>query len=169
MTQDAPAFRERLTFDAAAGAIFDQTRRYMLLRPDALMGVFRHLPEPQRTQALDALEQSIFEQGSDSARAYAKISGADPEGLMRIIAATAPHLGWGLWTFDLAPGRLTLEVRNSPFAAGHGPSPTPVCHAIKGMVRAVAEPIFGARARVAELTCTATGAQTCCFEALPEK
>ena len=134
MTQ-SPTFAERLTFDAAAGAIFDQTRRYMLLRPDALMGVFRHLPEPKRTQALEALEQSIFEQGSDSARAYAKISGADPEGLLRIIAATAPELGWGLWIFDLTPARLALEVRNSPFAAGHGPSPTPVCHAIKGMVR----------------------------------
>ena len=42
----------------------------MLLRPEALMGIFRRLPDRERAMALEALQESVFEQGSDSARAY---------------------------------------------------------------------------------------------------
>ena len=51
---NAPApFRERLSFDPERGALMDQTRRYMLIRPEALMGIFRRLPEAERRQALE--------------------------------------------------------------------------------------------------------------------
>ena len=62
---------------------------------------------------------------------------------------------------------IRLEVRNSPFAAGFGPSPNPVCHAIVGMVRAVSGLIFDAPVTATEIQCTATGAPTCRFEARP--
>ncbi|MHB2167357.1 V4R domain-containing protein [Alsobacter sp. R-9] len=162
----ASAFRERLAWTDVRGEILDQTRRYMLIRPEALMGVFRRLPPQARAEALDALEASIFEQGSDSARAYRTMGGEGVE-LARVVAETAPQLGWGLWRFDVTPDLIRLEVRNSPFAAGFGSSPTPVCHAITGMVRAVSSLVFDRPATAREVACAAAGAPSCLFEATP--
>lgn len=159
-------FKDRLAWDAARGEILDETRRYMLLRPEALMGVFRRLPAEARLEALAALEASIFEQGSDSARAYQR-HGGEGAALAHLVADTAPQLGWGLWRFEIGPDMLALEVRNSPFAAGFGPSDHPVCHGIVGMVRAVATLVFGREATAREIACAAMGAPACRFEARP--
>jgi hypothetical protein len=114
-----PTFRERISFDAAQGALMDQSRRYLLIRPEALMGIFRPLPEPERRQALEAFEESVVEQGSDRARAYAAMSG-DGEALARTVAETAPQLGWGVWDIHVEADLIRLAVRSSPFAAGFG-------------------------------------------------
>lgn len=159
-------FKDRLAWDAAAGSILDETRRYMLLRPEALMGVLRRLPTDARMEALAALEASIFEQGSDSARAYQR-HGGEGASLAHLVAETAPQLGWGLWRFDIGDGMITLEVRNSPFAAGFGPAGHPVCHGIVGMVRAVSTLVFGRAAVARETACAAMGAPACRFEANP--
>jgi uncharacterized protein len=162
------SFRDRLAFDEAQGALMDQTRRYLLIRPEALMGIFRRLPEPARIEALEALAESIVEQGSDSARAYAAMEGGGAA-LARTVAATAPQLGWGRWSFELEPDLIRLEVRNSPFAAGFGSSASPICHPILGMVRAVTTLIFGREADASEISCVACGAETCRFEARPRE
>jgi len=166
MTSPPLPFRDRLVFDAATGEILDETRRYMLIRPEALMGVFRRLPPAMRAPALEAFAESVFEQGSDSARAYAAMGGGG-EALARTVAATAPQLGWGIWTVEIAPGRLSVAVENSPFAAGFGPAEGPVCHPIRGMVRAVGTLIFGRAAQARETACAACGAALCRFEATP--
>jgi predicted hydrocarbon binding protein len=160
-------FRDRLMLDAEAGAWFDQTRRYMLLRPEALMGIFRRLPEAERAMALGALQDSVFEQGSDSARAYRAMGGTG-EALLGVIAESAPELGWGRWRFARDGAILRLEVRNSPFAQGFGPSKTPVCAAIAGMLRAVATLVFERAATAQEVQCAAMGHEFCRFEATAE-
>ncbi len=160
------SFRERLTLEADTGAWFDQTRRYMLIRPEALMGVFRRLPEAERALALAALEASVFEQGSDSARAY-RAMGGDGAALLGVIEAAAPELGWGRWQFERNGETLRLSVRNSPFAAGFGPSSAPVCAAIAGMTRAVAALVFERSAQARETHCAAMGGKICLVEARP--
>lgn len=161
-----PGFRERLVWEPATGEILDQTRRYFMLRPDGFMGMFRRLEGPARIAALEALEASIFEGGSDSARAY-RAMGGEGATLARIVAETAPQLGWGTWQVTIEPERLLVAVRNSPFAAGFGPSDMPVCHPIKGMVRAVATLVFEKPAVAHETACAAMGAPLCTFEARP--
>lgn len=160
-----PDFKDRLVFDTGAGQILDATRRYLLIRPDSFMGIFSRLPEPARTQALAALEEAVFEHGSDSARAYLAAGGGDARALLDTIAHTAPQLGWGSWRVDVTDDAIDVEVANSPFAQGNGASGTPVCHAIAGMLRAASGLFFGTPARVAETACTACGAPACRFEA----
>ena len=159
-------FKNRLTFDADTGALFDQSRRYMMIRPDALMGIFKRLPPDQRMAALQAFAESIAEQGGDSARAYVEM-GETGEKLLDVIAATAPELGWGLWQFAIHPDRYTLSVRNSPFAAGFGPSTHPVCMPIIGMVGAVTSIVAGKPMHAREIACAAMGAEQCLFESTP--
>lgn len=160
----APTFKERLAHDPALGQWMDQSRRYILIRPDALMGIFRNLPEPSREAALDALKASIAEQGGDSARAYMAMGGSG-DTLLATIEETAPMLGWGRWTISRNGQTLRLDVENSPFAKGYGASPKPVCHAVVGMLEAVSAIVLGAPVIARETTCAATGAARCEFEA----
>ncbi len=160
-----PEFKDRLVFDDATGELRDGPRRYLMLRPDALMTMFRLLPPDTRALALGALEQAVHQQGSDSARAYLAHSGGDVEMLLTIIERTSPQLGWGTWRFEAAGDSLRLEVHNSPFAHSFGPSEQPVCHAVKGMLRGLADLWLGCPAQSNELQCSAQHHATCTFEA----
>lgn len=162
-----PPFRERLAWDPERGEIRDGEIRYLLIRPDALMGAVLHLPPEMRATALAAFAASVHRHGGGSARKYRGMGAADPDALLQVVAATAPQLGWGRWRFEEAgPGRLRLEVENSPFAAGHGAAEGPVCAPIAGMLRAVAELVLGGEAAVRETDCAAAGAACCRFEAM---
>jgi len=161
----ARTLRDRLRWTPDDGAIHDGPRRYLMMRPDVLMGVPRRLPEPMRTAVLAAFAESVAEQGIDSIRAYFRQVGEDPPALLAATAAAAADLGWGAWRFT--PGRvhLSLAVEGSPFAAGHGPAETPVCAPITGLLRAVATVATGIDVDVVELRCVACGAPRCEFEA----
>jgi predicted hydrocarbon binding protein len=161
----APGLRDRLDWSALDGAVHDGPRRYLLMRPDVLMGVLRRLPPPARALAAAAFADSVAEHGADSIRAYFRQVGEDPSALLAATARAAADLGWGAWTFEPGPRRLGLVVRSSPFAAGHGPADAPVCTPIAGMLRAVAAVAAGVECEAVELRCAACGAPDCGFEA----
>jgi predicted hydrocarbon binding protein len=157
--------RERLRW-TPDGAVHDGPRRYLLMRPDVLMGMLRRLPEPVRAQALAAFADSVTDHGVDSIRAYFRQVGEDPSALLSTTVAAAADLGWGAWRFEPGRARLGLVVEASPFAAGHGPAAGPVCAPIAGMLRAVASVAVGIEVDVTETACVACGAPRCEFEAL---
>lgn len=157
-------FRERLAFDPARGEHRDGDIRYMMIRNDALMGLFAELPPEHRLGALEALGRSIRKHGGQSAAAYRAMGAADAEAMARTIAETAPQLGWGVWRFSQEGRGMRLAVTNSPFAAAAQGSPHPVCHAITGMLTAIGPMLLGAPATAVEDRCSARdGGDTCTF------
>lgn len=149
--------------DPARGELREGDARYLLIRDDSLMGLLQRLAEPARSEALRAFAESVAQCGGRSAERYLA---QDPEGFLGGVAAKAAQLGWGVWRFSRdSSGALLLEVHNSPFAHGHGPSARPVCAAIEGMLRAVAARVFGAPAETEERVCAATGETACRFVA----
>ncbi|MCC6211856.1 MAG: hypothetical protein IT513_12520 [Burkholderiales bacterium] len=141
--------------------------RYLSLRADTLMGMFRRLPARARTQALAALAQATAEAGGDSARRYAATGARDAAVLLAKIEATAAELGWGEWQFGKRSAtRLALEVRDSPFAAGYGAADIEVCAPIAGMLQAVAGMVLDTPCEARETACRARGATRCRFEAI---
>ena len=149
--------------DPAHGELREGDARYLLIRDDSLMGIFQRLAEPARSEALRAFAESVAQFGGRSAARYAV---DDPTQFLGAVAAKAGELGWGEWRFSRdSTGELLLEVRNSPFAHGHGPSAAPVCAAITGMLRAVAGRVFAAPAESEENICAATGEMACRFVA----
>lgn len=166
MTEPA-SFRERLTWDPEVGEVRDGEVRYLLIRPDTLMGMFARLEPAAAGAALEALGRSTAEHGRHSASRYQAMGADDSERLIATIEATAPQLGWGRWRLAREQGGLTLEVANSPFAAGHGPSRKPVCAPIAGMLAAVAGLLSGVGMEVIESACAAQGAPRCLFRAAP--
>jgi predicted hydrocarbon binding protein len=158
-------FSQRLTFDLANGELRDGGTRYVMLREDSLMGLFKRLPGPARAVAFKAFAASVTENGAHSAARYATEDGGPGE-LLATIAATAAQLGWGLWHFSLTEaGELQLEVNNSPFAHGYGASPEAVCAPITGMLGAVASIVFAAPAQAEENLCASAGGTVCRFSA----
>lgn len=140
--------------------------RYVTLRADTLMGLFRRLPEPLRAHALEALADSTFEHGGDSAGRLLVSGGGDVAALLGTLERTAGELGWGTWRFGRPTEKsLNLRVVNSAFAEGHGPSTQPVCAPITGMLRAVAALVLGGPCEAREVECAACGAGGCRFEA----
>lgn len=161
-------FRERLAFDAAQGEYRDGAIRYMMIRPDALMGMLHELPPVLRPEVLAAFARSITRHGGKSAQAYRDAGAVDASALIDTIAQTAPQLGWGIWDLRLTVAGMDLSVANSPFAAGFGPSPTPVCYPIIGMLTAVGRMALGREVMVVETACAAvTGETLCHFEVRP--
>jgi hypothetical protein len=162
------ALHERLTFDIARGQVLDETRRYVLLRADVLMGLFDALPAPAREEALRAFGRSVATRGADSVRAYAATVGTG--GLPALMESAAASLGWGRWLFEpsgVGAGRtsaerepagaptesLRLTVENSPFAAGSTRTEGPVCHAIAGMLEGLAGALWQRPAQAIETRC----------------
>jgi uncharacterized protein len=156
---------ERLVFDADLGEIRDQTRRYLMLRPEVLMGALRRLEVPARRIALEAFAASVAAHGKDSVLAYREHAGADDGRLLQAMEGAAAALGWGHWRFEPGATALALTVENSPFAAGFGACEQPVCAPIAGMLQAVAEVVLGREVDSVEHTCVAAGAAACTFEA----
>ena len=147
------------------GTIHDGPRRYLMMRPDVLMGALRRLPGAVRAQAAEAFADSVAEHGTDSIRAYFRLVGEDPSALLAATVRAAADLGWGTWRFEPGRDRLALRVERSPFAEGFGASEVPVCSPIAGMLRAVAAVSTGIDGEVRELRCVACGAPHCAFEA----
>jgi uncharacterized protein len=162
-------FRQRLSFDPANGELRDGDTRYVMLRGDSLMGLFKWLPEPARADAFRAFAASVAEHGARSAARYRAEDG-DAWKLLATIAATAPQLGWGIWRFSsVGAGELQLEVINSPFARGYGASSETVCAPIAGMFSAAASIALGTPVQVEEDLCAAAGGNVCRFSARPRK
>lgn len=162
------ALHQRLVFDLAAGQVLDGSRRYLIMRADVLMGAFDGLDARARAQALQSLAGSVTESGADSVRAY--LAQVGPDALLQAMVEGSASLGWGLWTFRQDGARLWLQVRNSPFAAASR-QPGPACHAIAGMLRAVAQALWSTPVTVREERCAAcaTGLEPalCLFHATP--
>jgi len=150
------SFSDRLIRDVERGEQRDGNIRYMMLRPDVLMGTFTELPAAHRKAALDALFRSALANGGKSVRAYQDGGSNDPFTLMETMKTTAAQLGWGVWEFSYSEDgeRLDLEVINSPFASGFGVSELPVCHAIKGLFQAMGPVVLGTNISVEESQCT---------------
>lgn len=157
------AIVSRLAFDPAVGEIRDGERRYLLMRPDVLMGCLHALPVEHRATLLDALATSAERNGGRSVRAYADATDAPDNAqalaLLATLCDTAAGLGWGRWRIVRhdATG-FEIVVRNSPFAQGHGPSTQPVCAPIVGILRSTAPLLFPHPATVLETVCAAHAA-----------
>jgi len=159
---------DRMQWQTEAGQIMDADRRYVMLRADVLMGVFRRLGAKAGQEALSAFAESVRESGGKSAKAYFEQLGGDTEKLLGTMCSYSAELGWGSWQFTRDEKGLRLQVHNSPFAAGFGPSETPVCHAIAGMLGTVGELVLQGGVTVEETQCAAQHACAhCSFRILP--
>jgi predicted hydrocarbon binding protein len=161
---DAPSFRERLQW-RDNGSIEDGDIRYLLLRTDSLMGVFKRLDPTVRMQAFQAFADSLAENGRKSIEARMRRMNLSGAQLYDDLAkSSGSHLGWGVWTYRRTNAeRFEVDVANSPFAHGYGPSDHPICWPIVGMLTAIGELVHGRPVHVEETACAAVSGGSCHF------
>lgn len=152
--------RSRLQWHDEQGALHDGPRRYLMMRPDVLMGALLALDDAARAAMLDAWAASTCRHGGASLQAYARQLGGDRQALIDATVDAAADLGWGRWTVQAAAGGLQLQVAHSPFvdgwrAAGGGPAPQPVCAPVRGLFTALLSAMGTPGATVEESRCAA--------------
>lgn len=159
------ALRDRLAWDEGRGALQDGPRRYLMMRPDVLMGAVAALDAPARAAWLQAWADSTARHGGASLKAYAEAVAHDTSALMAATVQAAADLGWGAWQLVHAGDELHLTVTGSPFvdgwrAASSDPAQAPVCAPVRGMLLALATHVLPAGPlAVIEADCAATHAQ----------
>lgn len=158
------SLRDRLQFNQQQGVIHDADRRYLLMRPDVLMGMLHELPPAAQATVLQAMTASASKHGGNSVAAYLAAVGS--EQLQQTMIDSAAALGWGVWRLHATPQGLSLEVENSPFAHGHGPAAHPVCAPIGGLLHSMASALLGGAVTVSEHRCAAQHGGNCQFSAL---
>ncbi len=154
--------------DLESGTITDGGIRYMLMRPDVLMGIGR--VSGSTTQFVAALEESVFQNAQASFEEYRKLGLMDGD-FLSATATAAARLGWGRWTARQSDGDgegFIVEVQDSPFAFGMGACDHAVCGPIVGILRAVHRVARGQGVAVVETACAAQGAPCCTFTIAPE-
>ncbi len=157
---------ERLRRDAARGALVLDGTRYLVIRPETVIGFQKRVEAalgPDR--AGDLVADGGREGGRLSTHRFV-LSGFEPRDAADAMALMAPEIGWGrfeLVAYDPAARRLEIAVHGSPFAEAYGPASHPVCHLARGVVHGIAEVCFpGGPLAAREVACVAGGVAPAC-------
>lgn len=150
------------SFEPDRGTIHDRGIRYLMMRPDVLMGAVRSGGAARAF--VQALEDSAFANAQGSFAQYLADGLMVRSDFIAQIGQFAATLGWGSWSIQTLPNA-TVEVcvHNSPFAAGFGSGDHPVCGPIAGVLRAAYMIALNEQVRVDEVECACQGAENCRF------
>lgn len=144
------------------GALFQGDIRYVLMRPDVVMGILRHVADP--AALVDVMRRSACEHAVNSFNSYRQsgaVGNADP---VAHCCNMASQLGWGSWNIaEKSSGRYVVEVVNSPFALAASGVGQAVCGWIAGVLQAVTVADEHPSAQVDETACVARGDDCCRF------
>ena len=144
----------------ADGALFQGDIRYVLMRPDVVMGILRHVDDP--AALVDAMHRSACEHAVNSFNSYRQSGAVGNSDAVAHCCDIAGKLGWGSWTIaEKSSGRYVVEVVNSPFALAASEAGQPVCGWIAGVLHAVAVTDGHPGAHVEETACVAQGSDCC--------
>lgn len=163
-TTDEEVSQSSFISDGSKGEIYDGEIRYLLIRPDVLMGLLKNLHPDSRSIALQVFEQSAFENGMASMLEYKSLDFASTADALDHFCHKGATLGWGRWNHSAdETGNPIFTVTNSPFAEGYGPCNHPVCAPIAGIIRASISVYFGRDCSVKETSCAAQEGNCCIF------
>jgi len=147
--------------DDAAGALTIGGARYLLIRPETLAALQKAAESVLGARAAECL---VAGGRAGGGRASAALTGSREERVRRLME-NGGAIGWGAFTLErLTAEAMVVAVRRSPFAEAYGPSPTPVCHLIRGVLEALAAATLAGAPSVVETACAAVGADACRFE-----
>ena len=156
-----------LYFAPEKGGLFYKEVRYLLIRPEVLVTFQKEIEKELGERADRILFQSGFQGGSLSSKRYREVFNFSHEEIVRFMIEMGPQIGWGrfeLERFDPNNKDLSVKVHHSPFAEAYGPSRTPVCHFIRGVLTGMASVVFDKESEVNEILCLAKGDPFCKFE-----
>ena len=158
---------DEMAYDSVSGALYFKDVRYMLIRPETVIGFQKAIEENNRELAQDAFFQGGFRGGYLSAKNYRELHNFDATQIIDFMMKMGAEIGWGqfsLHKFELNKKHLSIIVRHSPFAEAYGHTSRSVCHLIRGVLSGLASVIFNKECNGTEVKCLAKGDEYCRFE-----
>lgn len=157
---------DELVYDQSSGSLMYKGVRYLLMRPETLVGFQKALVQNCSQEADDNLFQGGFTGGSLSAKKYKDLHHFSDNEIIEFMMNMGNQIGWGnfnLERYDPTEEHLCVVVQHSPFAQAYGQSPLGVCHLIRGVLAGMAAVLFGADCSADEVECLAKGDASCRF------
>ncbi len=142
--------------------------RYLLIRPETVVGFQKAVEaEVGIEECARMMLAGGRAGGSASSRSYREMLSCGKEDIVDFMCEMGCELGWGdfqLHLLDLGTKQLVVDVADSAFAEAYGPSPTGVCHLIRGVLEGLGASVFEGETRSLETACRARGDKICRFE-----
>ena len=146
--------------DDGAGRLTIGGARYLLIRPETLAALQKHVEAVAPEAAAECLAAGGRAGGARATRGLA----GDVETRVRTLLEAGRAIGWGDFTLErLVARELVVTVAHSPFAEAYGPAAAAVCHVTRGVLEALAACVLEQPLPVRETACRATGAPRCRF------
>lgn len=157
---------DELVYDQSSGSLMYKGVRYLLMRPETLVGFQKALVQNCSKEADDNLFQGGFTGGSLSAKKYKDLHNFGDHEIIEFMMNMGNQIGWGnfsLVRYDPSEMHLCVAVKDSPFAEAYGQSSQSVCHLIRGVLAGMASVLFGGACLAEEVECRARGDECCRF------
>lgn len=164
-------FSASVDADASAGSFHLSGQRLLILRPEAIVDLQKHLEETVGLSSKGFLylagEKSVRE-GHALFNGLTRPSAAPEDELSLLIHSVRPLalLGWGrfeLASLNSSASRYRVTVESSPIAEAYGESKKAVCHLLAGWIAGAAEQALGRSFLCEETACRSQGKPRCEF------
>ena len=158
---------EEMVYDQSSGSLQFKGVRYLLIRPETIIGFQKAMAEHCGKDAEAKLFEGGFIGGSLSARKYKDIHNFSDIEIIEFMVSMGGQIGWGHFSldrYDPTAGYLCVTVIDSPFAQAYGRSSRGVCHLLRGVLAGMASVLFAGDCTANEVECMAKGDERCRFE-----
>ncbi len=157
---------ERMEFET--GRLMFKDVRYMFIRPEVIATLHKRLEAELGPEKCTEIMMAAGDVGgSKSSQRYKEVFGYSEQEIVEFMCGMGGEIGWGIFSLahlDVEQGELVIEVRDSPFVTGYGPSEASVCHLIRGVMGGMGAGIFEGEVSSEETSCVAKGDDICRFE-----
>lgn len=157
---------DQLVYDSSSGALTYRDVRYVVIRPETIIGFQKTIEKHDLKGAQDALFQGGYQGGYLSAKKFKEQQTLSDSETIKFMMTMGAEIGWGrfqLLEYDLENRKLHIRVKNSAFAQAYGDATEGVCHLISGVLSGLATVLFGRNCVASETECLAKGDRHCVF------
>jgi predicted hydrocarbon binding protein len=157
---------DQLVYDPASGALTYRDIRYVVIRPETIVGFQKTIEKHSRKEAQDALFQGGYQGGYLSAKKFKEMQNLSDSETINFMMTMGAEIGWGhfqLIDYDNESRKLQIKVENSAFAEAYGDATEGVCHLINGVLSGLATVLFARNCIGSEIECLAKGDKHCVF------
>lgn len=161
------AIIEQLRYNRENGALTYRDVRYLLIRPETIVGFQKSIEKYSITGVQEALFEGGYRGGYLSAKRYREMHNLSDLETISFMMTMGAEIGWGnfqLVKYDFENRKLQIRVKNSAFAEAYGESSKGVCHLISGVLSGLASVLFACNCTTTETHCLARGDKYCVFQ-----
>jgi predicted hydrocarbon binding protein len=163
---DKNSIIDQLVYDSSSGVLTYRDVRYVVIRPETIVGFQKAVEKHSRKGARDALFQGGYQGGYLSAKKFKELQNLSDSETIEFMMTMGAEIGWGhfqLLEYDPENQKLHIKVENSAFAQAYGDATEGVCHLISGVLSGLATVLFGRNCVASETECLAKGDRHCVF------